>query len=193
MVDSGAEVANQRWANPLHRFTLPDAVRNISIFHAVRNHWLAMRGPFHVWPFRDPLDFASVALAEPNVAPSISDQDEELGVGDGFETAFQIYRTYAVGAQSYRRKIELPIISSVVIGHTPPSDALSFSLPDYTVSRPGGVVTFAEAIPEGVVLTIGYLFDVCVRFESDDSFDGILRSRGVTGYADLTFIETRAC
>lgn len=193
MVDSGAESANQRWENPLNRFTLPNAVRDMSTFNEVRNHWLAMRGPYHLWPWRDPLDFASVALAKPNVEPTISDTDEQLGVGDGMTTEFQIYRTYKVGAQQYRRKIELPILSSVKIGYVPPSDAPSETLPAYTVTRPGGVVVFADPPPIDMVLTCGFLFDVCVRFESDESFDGVLRDLHVAGYSDLTFIETRVC
>lgn len=192
-VDSGAESANQRWENPLHRFTLPEAVRDMETFNAVRNHWLAMRGPFHLWPWRDPLDFGSVALAVPNVAPGISESDEALGMGDGFETEFQLYRTYSAGAQQYRRKIELPIVSSVLIGFVPPSDNPSYTLPDWTVSRPGGIVTFAEPIEADTILTAGFLFDTCVRFEADDSFDGVLKSLHVAGFSDLTFIETRVC
>lgn len=193
VVDSGAENANQRWAHPLNRFTLPDAVRGMTIFNAVRNHFLVMRGPFHTWPWRDPLDFASVELAKPNVEPTISEVDEELGVGDGIETEFQLYRTYRIGSQSYRRKIELPILSSVLIGFIPPSDNPSVTLPPYTITRPGGKVVFEEPPATDSVITAGYLYDTCVRYESDESFDGILRSLHVAGYSDLTFIETRAC
>lgn len=192
-VDSGAESANQRWAHPLHKFTLPNAVRKTETVYAVRSHWLVMRGPYHTWPWRDPLDFASVQLTKPNVEPSISDQDESLGVGDDIETEFQIYRTYRVGSQTYRRKIELPILSSVKIGYVPPSDQPSETLPPYTVTRPGGKVVFSYPPPQDMILTIGYLFDTCVRFESDESFDGVLQSLHVAGYSDLTFIETRAC
>ncbi len=192
-VDSGAEDANQRWENPLHKFVLPEAVRDMDLFNAVRNHWLAMRGPFHTWPWRDPLDFASVALTKPNVVPSVSDTDQELGVGDNYEDSFQLYRTYTSGDQTYRRKITLPVLDTILIGATPDSDTPTWTLPPYTISRPGGVVQFAEPIPEGVVLSWGGLFDVPVRFEADDSFDGIVKSLGVAGYSDLTFIEVRGC
>lgn len=192
-VDSGAEQANQRWSNPLHTFRLPDAVRTQDVVDAVRNHWLVMRGPFHTWPWRDPLDFASVALVTPNVAPTISDTDQPLGTGDGVTREFQLVRRYTVGGQIYTRNIELPIVSTVVVGFVPPVSNPSYTLPSWTVSRPGGVVTFDSAVEDGTALTAGYLFDVPVRFESDDAFEGVLTTLNLAGYSDLTFIETRLC
>lgn len=193
VVDSGAESANARWENPLHKFTLPEAVRDMETFNAVRNHWMVMRGPFQLWPWRDPLDFASVELQRPNEQPPITDNDEALGVGDGLTTQFQLYRTYRAGSHSVRRKIELPIVSSVVVGFIPPSDDPGYVLPAWTVTRPGGLVVFAAPVAADVTLSAGFLFDVCVRFESDDSFDGIVKSFGVAGFSDLTLIETRVC
>lgn len=32
-VDSGAEQVNRRWQAPLHRFTLPEAVREMPVFN----------------------------------------------------------------------------------------------------------------------------------------------------------------
>src|SRR5512145_2109895 len=90
MADSGAEQANQRWAHPLTRYSLPEAVRTMKVFNAVRNHWLVMRGPAHTWPFRDPLDFASVELTAPNTVPEVSPFDQPLGLGDGFTRTFRM-------------------------------------------------------------------------------------------------------
>src|SRR5690554_6598753 len=102
-VDSGAEQANQRWEHPLHRFTLPEAVRDHATFEAVRDHWLVMRGPAPTWPFRDPLDFASRALPAANVAPTVTSTDQTLGTGDGATRKFQLVKTYTRGSHSYTR------------------------------------------------------------------------------------------
>lgn len=201
MVDSGSESANQRWADVLHKFTLPSLSREMLLYNAIKNHWMAMRGPFYIWPWRDPLDFASVDLVAPNAAPAIASTDEYLGTGDGYNANFQLYRTYkrentgspTTLTQSYRRKIELPIVSSVLLKGEAlgsPSDPLPSVL---TISRPGGVVTFASPPPAGMLLTAGFLFDVPVRFENDESFDGFVRSLTLAGTADLTLIETRIC
>jgi Uncharacterized conserved protein len=192
-VDSGAEAANQRWENVLHRFHLPDVVREMETFNAIRDHWLVMRGPFHIWPFRDPLDFASVALVLPNTVPTISAADQVLGVADGFESNFQLVKLYSRGAQSYSRKIELPVLASVLLQGSQAGSPTIVSLPPYSVSRPGGVVTFDYPPPAGTTISGGFLFDVPVRFESDDAFEGVVRDFGLGGTADLTFIETRLC
>ena len=186
-VDSGAEQANQRWAHPMHRYTLPEAVRDMETFNAIRDHWLVMRGPLHTFPWRDPLDFASVPLVYPAIPPIISGTDQALGTGDGFKTSFQIYKKYQRGAQIYNRKIHLPRLDKliVMIG--------GVATTSYTCSRPGGVITFNTAPANGAVLTCGYLFDVEVRFESDTSFDGIVQAFGLGTFADLTLLETRSC
>lgn len=191
-VDSGAEQANQRWAHPLYRFTLPEAVRDHAVFEAVRDQWLAMHGPAHTWPFRDPLDFASQALSAPNVAPTVTMTDQVIGTGDGETTAFPLVKQYTRGSQTYSRLIHLPIVSTVLISINDVAQPIG-SPPAWTVSRPGGVITFATAPGFGAVIRAGFLFDVEVRFESDDAFDGIVRSYHVSGFSDLTFVEVRPC
>ena len=191
-VDSGDEQANRRWAHPLYRFRLPEAVRDMSTLNAVRDHWLVLAGPFSTWPFRDPSDFASVDLTENNVAPTLSSADQTLGTGDGVTTAFQLIRTYTA-TNSYARTITIPVVSSVLIevngvDPTTLSPAITWS-----VSRPGGLVTFSSPITAGHVVKAGYLFDNEVRYESDDAFDAIAQQAGIGGFADMTFIGVRRC
>lgn len=187
-VKSGAEQVLQNWQHPLWRFTLPEAVRSQEIFEAVRDHWLAMRGPVHTWPFRDPLDFASRALARPNVPPAVTAMDQVIGTGSGSRTRFQLVKTYQRGPQTYTRRIELPLADSVVVsvnGIVQPSG--------WSVTRPGGELVFAVAPPAGHVIRAGFLFDVHVRFESDDAFDGIVQGFAVAGFADISLVEVPMC
>lgn len=192
-VDSGAEQANQRWQHPLYRFTLPEAVRRHSVFEALKDHWLAMNGPAHTWPFRDPLDFASRALPAANVAPAVTMADQVLGMGDGAKTSFQLVKTYARGAQTYTRTIHLPVADSVLVSIAG-ADPATLSPPiGWSVSRPGGVVTFDSPPGPGQIVRGGFLFDVEVRFETDNAFDGIVQSYQVSGFADITLVEVRPC
>jgi uncharacterized protein (TIGR02217 family) len=192
-VDSGAEQSNRRWQHPLYRFTLPEAVREHNVFEALRDHWLVMGGPAHTWPFRDPLDFASAPLAAANSVPVVGFSDQVIGQGDGASTAFQLTKTYTRGSQSYARTIHLPVADTVVVSINN-ADPAGFSPPiGFTVSRPGGLVTFTSPPGAGQVIRAGFLFDVEVRFEDDDAFDGIVRSYGVSGFADVTLMEVRPC
>jgi len=185
---SGDESIEQKWQHPMYRFSLPDAVRDHATFEAVRDHWLVMRGPVHSWPFRDPLDFASRALPAPNQAPVVTMLDQQIGVGDGATTRFRITKTYLRGSQSYTRNIHLPIVSSVLVS----SNGVAVTS-GFTVEREGGYVVFDVAPLAGRVIRCGYLFDVEVRFEDDESFEGAVQSYAVSGFADISLFEVRPC
>lgn len=193
---SGAETRNRNWMHPLRSFKLPEAVREHAQFEAINDHWLVMGGPERSFPFTDPLDFASVPLQLPNVVPTISAVDQVIGVGDGLTRTFQLQKTYARLTETYTRPIYLPQTGSVLLAldGLPPDDGdLEDGPYTWEVSRPGGVVTITPAPPEGMVVTAGFLFDVAVRFEADDSFDGIVQSYQVSGFSDLSFVEVRPC
>lgn len=147
-----------------------------------------MRGPAYTWPFRDPLDFASKPLPAPNVAPVITMTDQAIGLGDGTTKDFQLVKTYKRGAQVYNRLIHLPIVSSVLVSIDGSATGIT-----WTVSRPGGVISFATAPANGAEIRAGFLFDVEVRFDSDDAFDGIVRTYQVAGFSDVTLVEVRPC
>lgn len=193
---SGAEIRNRNWMHPLRTFKLPEAVREHPQYEAIQDHWLVMGGPERAFPFTDPLDFASVALQLPNVVPDISATDQDLGVGDGINRDFQLEKTYDRFGATYTRPIYLPQAGSVLIainGLDPADPALAGGPYTWEVSRPGGIVTVTPAPFPGLVLSAGFLFDVAVRFEADDSFDGIVQSYQVSGFSDLTFSEVRPC
>jgi len=193
VVDSGDEQADRRWQHPLYSFTLPDAVRDQNIYEAVRDHWLVMGGPFRTWPFKDPLDFASVPLAESNVTPTISATDQILGTGDGFIIDFQLIKTYTVGANTYDRIIYLPRAGTTIVtvnGVDPTTFSPSMT---WSVSRPGGLISFAYPPIASHVVRAGFLFDNEVRFESDDAFDGIAHEVGLGGFANIPLTGVRRC
>lgn len=199
---SGAEQVNQNWRHPLHRFTLAEAVREWEIVENLRDHWYAMNGPAYHFPFRDPLDFATVNLPAPNFEPVTSGLDQGFGTTDGLTREFQLVKTYTrshgATSKSYERTITLPDLDSVVIlmnGLEPGTAHPTLPGGPYTlsVSRPGGVVEFTTAPTAGIALTWGGLFDVPVRFEGDDAFEGIVRTFRAGGFADVTLIEKRPC
>lgn len=191
----GGEHRNQEWEHPLFRFVLPEGIREWPVVQALSKMWRVTAGPYRSFAWRDPLDFASGDLAVPNPeedpVPGLTDQ--EIGVADGFTDSFQLVKTYTYGGETYDRLIHLPVLDTVVIA----IDGVVVDPTDYAVSRPGGVVTFnvPPPIPEDDpgIITAGFLFDVEVRFESDEAFEGILQTWQAGGFADLTLVEVRPC
>jgi hypothetical protein len=58
----------------------------------------------------------------------------------------------------------------------------------------GGSYTVDTPPSPGQAVTAGFIFDVEVRFASDDAFDGIVETYGqMAGFADLEFVEVRPC
>lgn len=210
-VANGSERRNQNWVHPLLRFSAPESVSCQEDLELIKAAWYALAGPADTFPFRDPLDFASRALPAPDTEPdTILATDQYLGVlnpetksydralGDGTTRTFQLVKEYSFGTKTYRRPIYLPVVASVLVAingfdpggpnPSPPGGPFTWS-----VTRSGGEVTFDHAPQAGSVLTWGGLFDVEARFESDESFDAITRAFGVTGAADLSFVEVRPC
>lgn len=197
-VANGSEKRNQEWEHPLHRFTAPQGVRCWEDIAELHEMWMALGGAARTFPLRDPLDQASVRMEEPGLAPTVNRTDQTLGVGDGLTRVFQLQKRYTYGAQTYDRLIALPVVDSILIGMNalPPTTAdptLEGGPYAVDISRTSGLVTFTPAPADGLALTWGGLFDVEVRFESDDVYDGIVAAFRTAGFADLSFFEVRPC
>lgn len=190
----GNEQTNQEWEHPLHRFTMPEGVRDWDVVQSLGKMWRITAGPFRSFAWRDPLDKASCDLLAANeldadVIARISETDQVLGTGDGFTDSFQLTKRYTYGGQNYDRPLHLPVLSTIVIAN----EGVLVDPTDYAVTRPGGIVTFDTPPVNMDALTWGGLFDVEVRFESDDAFEAMVRTWQMGGFADITLIEVRPC
>jgi uncharacterized protein (TIGR02217 family) len=185
----GTEQRNRNWTQPLVRFSGPEIIRCHETLEDLRDHWMVTGGPHLSFPMRDPLDFASVRLTKANLVPGLSAVDQVLGVGDGIEDTFSFQKTYTRGAYSKVRLLRLPVLSTVLVA----LDAVAVAEADYTVDREAGTLTFDTPPADAVAVTAGFLFDVPVRFEADDSFEQIVKAFETTGAAGLSFWEVRPC
>ena len=191
------ETRNRVIAEPLRRFRLPEAIREFEHVNNLYKHWLIMNGPWRVWPFRDPWDFASVDLEQVNVTPTTSLLDQALGTGDRSTTQFQMKKVYSLDGQTITRNIYLPDTDTIelAVNCVDPASAPVGDGGPYTatVSREGGIVTFAPAPQSGVTLTWGGLFDALVRYEDDNTYAAIVESFMVGKASDLVLLEVPPC
>lgn len=188
-VASGDESAQVNWNQPKQRFRLPKAIRDHETYEDLKDHWYALDGPASLWPFRDPLDFASQRLECPQRVPPITMLDQPLGVGDGSTRRFQLRKQYPWGPRTKLRVINLPVASSVLIA----DNGVLVPAADYVLTREGGSVLFDTPPVAAHVLTAGFLFDVPVRFESDNVLDGVLEAMEFSGFSDLVLVERPLC
>lgn len=170
--DGGFEFRNSRWAYPLFSFEIDlepgapafdeDLQACIDLFHAAG-------GTADTFRFRHWRDYQ--ALHDP------------IASGDGSTTQFQLYRIYARGAVTRRRKITRPIDGTVEI-------QVDGVVAASTVDAATGIVTLSSAPANGALITASFEFDVPVRF-ADDTLEIASLSDDLDQIGTITLQEVR--
>jgi uncharacterized protein (TIGR02217 family) len=162
----GREQRNSLWWLPLGRWQLGDRmvaesqresmaeVTYLKQFHADR------KGSKQGFRFRDWADYYVVG--------------QEIGIGDGIQTQWQLKKTYRAGNYSCDRPIIKPVLGTSNIyfdGENAPSI--------WVVDSNSGVVSFDVAPAMDTIITADFEFDVPVCFETDEI------GFNLQGYEDL--------
>jgi len=116
-------------------------------------------GQLYAFRWKDWSDFRS---CKPSL--NITAFDQELAIGDGTQTQFQLVKTYRSGSYSYSRPIAKPVAGTVRIAVE--QDEMQETI-DYGVDLSTGMVTFMRAPDPAMQITAGFEFDVPVRFDTD--------------------------
>jgi uncharacterized protein (TIGR02217 family) len=153
---SGREQRNLRMAHSRRHFDAGTGVRSLNDLYEIIAFFEARRGAFHGFRFRDPFDMKS---CRPDQEPAASDQ--EIGLGDGAATQFQLVKWYGDGADAYARPICKPVSETVRVA----VDGVEAS--DFTLDLSTGRVTLSAPPDEGQVVSAGYEFDLAVRFDAE--------------------------
>lgn len=149
---SGFERRATPWAHGRRRYLIGAGLRSLDDVAVLVAFFEARRGRLHSFRFRDFTDFRSCAPSA-----SISPLDQRLGAGTGAAVSFQLLKLYG----DVERPIRKPVDGSVRIA----VDGVETGA--FALDPPTGVVTLAEAPPEGAVVTAGFAFDTPVRFDTD--------------------------
>ena len=179
---SGIIKANANWTYPRHEYDAAYGVRSqtdleqvIALFHIVQ-------GRAHTFRWKDWADYKSCSVVE---TPSATDQT--IGTGDGSTTEFQLVKTYSFGGESrLARWITKPVDGTVLVAV---DGTVQTEGTDYTVDYSTGVITFASAPGDGLAVTVGYEFDVHVRFGADELSISLDAYRA--GSASIEIIEQK--
>lgn len=169
---SGHEYRIARQAQARRRYQFAKELMQPAEWAELLEFWHARRGHLHGFRFKDWSDFSSANDGVGAVAAT----DQVLGTGDGIQTQFQLLKIYDFGGiNPYTEAITLPVAGTVVakVGSTITTS--------FTVSNPGGVITFATAPGAGLTVTAGYQYDRPVRFDTSNEWFSQRLTQGYLG------------
>ena len=161
VLGSGAEERNARWANSRRSYNAGYGIKSLDDVHAVIAFFEERRGRLHGFRFRDHADWKS---CPPERTPAPLDQ--EIGVGNGTASVFQLAKTYGSAHAPWSREIKKPVAGTVRVAVAGVEKTAGTQ---FLVDVTTGQVTFqAGHIPaSGAVVSAGFEFDVPVRFDTD--------------------------
>ena len=156
---NGFEERNTPWAHSRRRYDAGVGLRSLDDIEALLSFFEARRGQLFGFRWKDWADFRSCKPSS-----DVQYEDQQIGVGDGVQTVWQLSKTYRSGEASYTRPIKKPVLGTVRAGVQ--GDELQEGQ-HWEVDLTTGLITFERAPGEDLPITAGFEFDVPVRFDTD--------------------------
>jgi uncharacterized protein (TIGR02217 family) len=147
---SGHEQRNSNWMNARGKYNVASGVKTEKQWQALIAFFRARKGKAIGFRFKDWSDYSAVG--------------QQIGIGDGIRTDFQLVKSYTSGSTTVSREIKKPAAETVKIHK---NNNLRGNI-DYLVDYTTGIVSFIEAPKSAVIITADFEFDVPVRFDTDE-------------------------
>lgn len=162
---NGYEERNTPWAHSRRVYDAGLGLRSLDDVEAVIAFYEARYGQMYGFRWKDWSDYkSSLPSAE------IDRADQQIALGDGVTTQFQLIKTYRSGGHTYARPIAKPVAGSVILAVEQDDKQETV---DYTIDNATGMITFFDAPDPDTRVFAGYEFDVPVRFDSDSLLTNI--------------------
>lgn len=147
---NGFDSSNQNWQDCRHNYDISYAVRTVTDFMTIRNHFNSVRGRAKSFPFRDPID--NTALQSEGV---LLENDES-------PSQWQMFKRYGSGVDAYDRKITRPVATPTVYRTRTGSTSTITPTIDYTT----GLVTISGHTSGDTYAWAGSFLVPC-RYDTD--------------------------
>jgi uncharacterized protein (TIGR02217 family) len=145
---SGREQRNINWSVSRAQYDISQGIKTVDQMSEIIAFFMAMMGRAYAFRYKDWADFQIV--------------NQQIAVGDGTTTVFQLVKTYTAGSRTFTRTIKKPVngtLGTVTVNGTPTSCSI-----DTTT----GLITFGSAPANTDPIVVTYCeFDVPVRFDTD--------------------------
>jgi len=170
-LNSGYEQRNINWAEARAKYNVAHGVKTQTQLNALIAFFRARKGRAYGFRFKDWADY------------SITGQN--IAIGDGTTTVFQLVKTYVNGGITESRNVKKPVSGTVIIYLNAVQQNSGVSCDTTT-----GLVTFTTAPGSGVAITADFQFDVPVRFDTD-RLAATLDSYGSNSWLNIPIVEIK--
>lgn len=157
---SGKEQRNARWSSSRRKYNAGYGVKTLDDLSEILSFFEERRGKLFGFRYRDPLDYKS---SKPK--NDVTHNDQQIGMGDGVNTQFQLIKTYGTGEASWQRHINKPVAGSTLLSI---DNVVKNQGSDFTIDDVTGLIEFNLAPSSGAIIKAGFEFDVPVRFDTDE-------------------------
>jgi len=157
-IDGGYERRNQLWSQARRKFDARTGVRSNIDATLLMAFFQARAGRARGFRLKDWSDYTSAVdgISAPNW------NDQIIATGDGIAAQFSLIKNYGSGGVTYARRIAKPVVGSITVG------LAGLQVVDgWSVDTTTGIVTFAVPPAVGATIMAGFVFDVPVRFDTD--------------------------
>jgi len=163
-LSSGYERRNQDWEKVRGKWDIGYGLTRKSQIEAVINHFYAMRGQLTGFRFKDWSDF--------QIGDSLGGDAttrQSIGLTDGTNATFQIFKRYSVAAYFFDREITKPVSGTVRVWVNDIERVEGAGADQFQVDTTTGIITIGSTLAalNGPAVEVICEFDVPVRFESD--------------------------
>lgn len=169
--ESGHERRNSNWSVARARYNVAHGVKTKQQMDELIAFFRARKGRAFGFRFKDWSDYQGT--------------NEQIGVGDGITTQFQLVKHYTSGNDTHKRIITRPIndnFSLYINGQIQSSN--------YSIHTSTGMLTCDAAPAIDDIITADFEFDIPVRFDSD-AMEASLDAHGIHSWTNISLIEIR--
>lgn len=144
---NGKEFRNINWNNNKMKFNIINGIKTKAELNEILKFFRNVKGKAYGFRFKDWTDFSATL--------------QQIGIGNGEKTQFQLIKTYTTNNTTYTRKITKPVISTIKVFLD------NVETNDFSIDLTTGLITFTTAPSNNVSITANFEFDVPVRFNTD--------------------------
>lgn len=156
---NGFEERNTPWSHSRRRYDAGMGMRSLDDLETLIAFFEARQGQVFGFRWKDWSDYKSCSASK-----EVSFEDQQIALGDGETTVFQLVKNYNSGSNAYARPITKPVFGTVRAGiaRTELQQGIHWEVEIDT-----GLITFETPPEENTPVYAGFEFDVPVRFDTD--------------------------